>query len=197
MARDMTPVLKRCRALGLDPIVLGVSKKPSKKKGREVRKLSEYGTQLKEKQKVKFIYGVLETQFRNYYAKADKMKGITGENLLGLLETRLDNVVYRLGFARTRTEARQVVRHKHILVNGKRVDIPSFQVSVGDTIEIREKSRDMQRYKDVTALSVNRAVPAWLSSDKTNLKGSVIQLPTRADVDLPVNETLIVELYSK
>ncbi len=197
MARDMTPVLKRCRALGLDPIVLGVSKKPSKKKGREVRKLSEYGMQLKEKQKVKFIYGVLETQFRNYYAKADKMKGITGENLLGLLETRLDNVVYRLGFARTRTEARQVVRHKHILVNGKRVDIPSYQVSVGDTIEIREKSRDMQRYKDITALSVNRAVPAWLSSDKTNLKGSVIQLPSRADVDLPVNETLIIELYSK
>ncbi len=197
MAKDRTPVLKRCRALGLDPIYLGVTKKPSKKAPREVRKLSEYGKQLKEKQKVKFIYGVLETQFRNYYVKADKMKGITGENLLFLLERRLDNVVFRLGFGRTRKEARQVVKHKHILVNGKRVNVPSFKVRVGDEIEIRDKSSDMQRYKDVLEATESRIVPVWLNSDRENLKGKVVSLPNREDIDIPVNETLIIELYSK
>ncbi len=197
MARDRSPVLKRCRSLGLDPVVLGVTKKPSKRATRDGRKITEYGMQLKEKQKVKYIYGVLETQFRNLYGKADNMKGITGDNLLILLESRLDNVVYRLGFGRTRVEARQIVRHKHILVNGSRVDIPSYTCKVGDKIEIREKSKDMQRYKDIIELSKNRVVPGWLTSDKEKLAGTVMNLPSREDIDLPVNETLIVELYSK
>ncbi len=197
MARDRSPVLKRCRSLDLDPIVLGVTKKPSKRADKSGRKITEYGLQLREKQKVKFIYGVLETQFRNLYEKADNMKGITGDNLLILLESRLDNVVYRLGFARTRVEARQIVRHKHVLVNGARVDIPSYICSAGDKIEIREKSKDMQRYKDICVISKNRVVPAWLTSDKEKLAGSVIRLSSREDIDLPVNETLIVELYSK
>ncbi len=197
MARDRSPVLKRCRSLDLDPVVLGVTKKPSKRGDKSGRKITEYGLQLREKQKVKFIYGVLETQFRNLYEKADNMKGITGDNLLILLESRLDNVVYRLGFARTRVEARQIVRHKHILVNGQRVDIPSYLCKAGDKIEIREKSKDMQRYKDITELSKNRVVPAWLTSDKEKLTGSLIRISSREDIDLPVNETLIVELYSK
>ncbi len=197
MARDRSPVLKRCRSLGLDPVVLGVTKKPSKRAARDSRKITEYGMQLKEKQKVKFIYGVLETQFRNYYAKADNMKGITGDNLLILLETRLDNIIYRLGFGRTRVEARQIVRHKHVLVNGSRVDIPSYLCKVGDKIEIREKSKDMQRYKDIIELYKIRVVPGWLTSDKEKLSGSVMNLPSREDIDLPVNETYIVELYSK
>lgn len=197
MARDRSPVLKRCRSLGLDPIVLGVTKKPSKRADKSGRKITEYGLQLKEKQKVKYIYGVLETQFRNYYAKADNMKGITGDNLLILLETRLDNIIFRLGFARTRVEARQIVRHKHVLVNGKRVDIPSYLCKPGDKIEIREKSKDMQRYKDILEISKNRVVPAWLTSDKEKLAGNVMSTPSRVDIDLDVNETLIVELYSK
>ncbi len=197
MARDRSPVLKRCRSLDLDPVVLGVTKKPSKRGEKNNRKITEYGLQLREKQKVKFIYGVLETQFRNMYDKADNMKGITGENLLILLESRLDNVVFRLGFARTRVEARQIVRHKHVLVNGSRVDIPSYICKAGDKIEIREKSKEMQRYKDIVELSKNRVVPAWLTSDKEKLAGSVIRLASREDIDLPVNETYIVELYSK
>ncbi|MFV0504084.1 MAG: 30S ribosomal protein S4 [Lachnospirales bacterium] len=197
MARDRSPVLKRCRSLGLDPVVLGVSKKPSKKAGREQRKLSEYGIQLKEKQKVKFIYGVLEKQFRNYYKKADKMGGITGDNLLSLLELRLDNVVFRMGLARTRTEARQIVRHKHILVNGSRVDIPSYCVKAGDVISVREKSANLQRYKDVLESTHGRITPDWLSADVENLKGTVNSVPARAQIDLPINETLIIELYSK
>ncbi len=197
MARDRSPVLKRCRSLDLDPVVLGVTKKPSKRGAKNSRKITEYGLQLREKQKVKFIYGVLETQFRNMYDKADNMKGITGDNLLILLESRLDNVVFRLGFARTRVEARQIVRHKHVLVNGARVDIPSYICKAGDKIEIREKSKDMQRYKDVIELSKNRVVPAWLTSDKEKLSGSIIRLASREDIDLPVNETYIVELYSK
>lgn len=196
MARDMGPVLKRCRYLGIDPIVLGVTKKPSKRK-RTMRKLSEYGVQLKEKQKVKFIYGVLEKQFRNYYKVADNMQGITGENLLTLLELRLDNVVFRLGLGRTRKEARQIVRHNLIRVNGKKVNIPSYQVKVGDVIEVKENKKDLQRFKDVLEVTGSRVVPAWLNADVENLKGNVVTMPSRDQLDLPVNETLIVELYSK
>jgi len=193
----MTPVLKRCRSLGLEPALLGLSKKASKRAPRQGKKLSEYGLQLKEKQKVKFIYGVLETQFRNYYEKADNMSGITGENLLMLLETRLDNVVYRLGFGRTRPDARQVVGHNHIRVNGKKVNIPSYQVHVNDVIEIKDSCKTMQRYKNTLDVTGTRMVPTWLTCDKEALRGTVTALPTREQIDLPVNETLIIELYSK
>jgi len=196
MARDMGPVLKRCRYLGIEPSLLGLTKKDSKRK-RNMRKLSEYGIQLKEKQKVKFIYGVLEKQFRNYYKKADAMKGITGENLLMLLETRLDNVVYRLGLGRTRKEARQIVRHNLINVNGKKVNIPSYQVKIGDIVEVKESKKDFQRFKDVLEITGSRIVPEWLSADQEQLKGTVLSLPKREQLELPVNETLIVELYSK
>jgi small subunit ribosomal protein S4 len=196
MARDMSPILKRCRYLGIEPAVLGSSKKASKRK-RNMRKLSEYGMQLKEKQKVKFIYGVLEKQFRNYYKKADLMTGITGENLLQLLELRLDNVVYRLGLGRTRKEARQIVRHNLVTLNGKKVNIPSLQVKVGDVIEVKETRKDIQRFKDVLEVTGSRVVPEWLSADQEALKGTVNALPKREQLDLPVNETLIVELYSK
>lgn len=197
MARDRSPILKRCRALDLDPSVLGSVKKPSRRNTKSGKKVSEYGMQLKEKQKVKLIYGVLETPFRNYYEKASKMQGITGDNLLILLEKRLDNVVYRLGYGRTRTEARQIVRHKHILVNGKRVDIPSFQVKVGDVIEVREKSKNLNRYKEVLATTSGRVIPTWLMAEHSKLSGKVLSLPTREIIDTPVHETLIVELYSK
>ena len=196
MARDMGPIIKRCRYLGIEPSVLGSSKKLGNRK-RNMRKLSEYGVQLKEKQKVKFIYGVLEKQFRNYYKKADKMNGITGENLLQLLETRLDNVVFRLGYGRTRKEARQVVRHNLVTVNGKKANIPSIQVKVGDVIEIKETKKDLERFKQVLEVTSTRIVPEWLSADHDKLKGSVVTLPKREQLDLPVNETLIVELYSK
>ena len=196
MARDMGPIIKRCRYLGIEPSVLGSSKKLGNRK-RNMRKLSEYGVQLKEKQKVKFIYGVLEKQFRNYYKKADKMNGITGENLLQLLETRLDNVVFRLGYGRTRKEARQVVRHNLVTVNGKKANIPSIQVKVGDVIEIKETKKDLERFKQVLEVTSTRIVPEWLSADHDNLKGSVVTLPKREQLDLPVNETLIVEWYSK
>ena len=196
MARDIGPIIKRCRYLGIEPSVLGSSKKLGNRK-RNMRKLSEYGVQLKEKQKVKFIYGVLEKQFRNYYKKADKMNGITGENLLQLLETRLDNVVFRLGYGRTRKEARQVVRHNLVTVNGKKANIPSIQVKVGDVIEIKETKKDIERFKQVLEVTSTRIVPEWLSADHDNLKGSVVTLPKREQLDLPVNETLIVELYSK
>lgn len=196
MARDMGPILKRCRYLGIEPAVLGSTKKPSKRK-RNMRKLSEYGVQLKEKQKVKFIYGVLEKQFRNYYKKADNMQGITGENLLMLLEMRLDNVVYRLGYGRTRKEARQIVRHNLIRLNGCKANIPSMQVKVGDVIEVKDNKKDLQRFKNVLDVTSSRIVPEWLSADQENLKGSVTALPQREQLDLPVNETLIVELYSK
>lgn len=196
MAKEMGPVLKRCRYLGIDPSVLGVTKKASKRK-RNMRKLSEYGVQLKEKQKVKFIYGVLEKQFRNYYKKAEKMSGIVGENLLKILELRLDNVVYRLGLGRTRREARQIVRHNLIVVNGKKVNIPSYQVKVGDVVEVKESKKDLQRFKEVLDVTSSRIVPAWLSADQDSLKGSVITAPERDQLDLEVNETLIVELYSK
>lgn len=197
MAIDRSPVLKRCRMLGLDPIYMGLSKK-SNRNARAGKKQSEYGLQLKEKQKAKFIYGVLEKPFRNMYAKAEKMKlSTTGENLMILLELRLDNVIYRMGYARTRREARQIVDHKHVLVNGKRVNIPSYSVKAGDVIEIAEKYKSAQRYKDVLEVTGSRVVPAWLEADQENLSGTVKELPTRDQIDVPVNEMLIVELYSK
>ncbi len=197
MARDMTPVLKRCRSLGLEPTFLGIDKK-SNRNAREGRKPSEYSLQLKEKQKAKFIYGVLEKPFRNNYEKAQKLKyGTTGENLMILLELRLDNVLFRLGYGRTRKESRQIVGHKHVLVNGKCVNIPSYQVKVGDVIEIKEKYKSAQRYKDILEVTDGRLVPEWLEADHENLSGVVKEIPTRAQIDVPVNEVLIVELYSK
>lgn len=197
MARDMTPVLKRCRSLGLEPTYLGIDKK-SNRNVRERRKPSEYSLQLKEKQKAKFIYGVLEKPFRNNYVKAQKLKyGTTGENLMIILELRLDNVMFRLGYGRTRKESRQIVDHKHVFVNGKPVNIPSYQVKVGDVIEIKEKYKSAQRYKDILEVTDGRLVPEWLEADHEKLSGVVKEIPTRAQIDVPVNEMLIVELYSK
>ena len=197
MAVDRVPVLKRCRSLGMDPIYLGIDKKSNRESKRANKKLSEYGMQLREKQKAKFIYGVLEKPFRNYYAKASKMNGMVGINLMILLECRLDNVLFRMGFGRTRKETRQIVDHKHVLVNGKQVNIPSYQVKAGDVIEIKEKFKSAQRYKDILEVTAGRMVPAWLESDQENLRGTVKELPTRDEIDVPVNEMLIVELYSK
>ena len=197
MAVDRVPVLKRCRSLGLDPICLGIDKKSNRELKRANRKLSEYGLQLREKQKAKFIYGVLEKPFRNYYAKASKMEGMVGSNLMILLERRLDNVVFRMGFGRTRRETRQIVDHKHILVNGRCVNIPSYLVKAGDVIEVKEKRKSSQRYKDVLEVTAGRMVPAWLDVDQENLRGTVKELPTRDEIDVSVNEMLIVELYSK
>lgn len=197
MAINRTPVLKRCRSLGLDPVYLGIDKKSKRNTQRGNKKVSEYGLQLKEKQKAKFIYGVLEKPFRNYYERADRMKGMTGENLMIMLESRLDSVVFRMGFARTRREARQIVGHQHILVNGKRVQVPSYIVKAGDVIEIREKSKSLQRYKDILEVTGGRLVPEWMEVDQEALKGTVKNLPTREMIDVPVNEMLIVELYSK
>ena len=197
MAIDRTPVLKRCRSLDMDPVYLGVNKKSNRKLVRSSRKISEYGLQLREKQKAKFIYGVLEKPFRNYYATAERMKGLTGPNLMVLLEYRLDNVVFRMGFARTRKEARQIVGHKHVLVNGKCVNIPSYRIKAGDVVEIKENKKTMQRYKDIVEATGGVLVPAWLDADIEELKGTVKELPSRDMIDVPVNETLIVELYSK
>lgn len=197
MAVNRVPVLKRCRSLGLDPVYLGIDKKSKRRLERAGKKISEYGLQLREKQKAKFIYGVLEKPFRNYFVKADRMSGMTGENLMSMLELRLDNVIFRLGFARTRREARQIVDHKHVLVNGKSVNIPSYQVKAGDKIEIREKSKSLQRYKDIIAATEGHLVPGWLTADRENLCGEVVEKPNREQIDVPVNETLIVELYSK
>ena len=197
MAVDRVPVLKRCRSLGMDPIYLGIDKKSNRESKRANKKLSEYGMQLREKQKAKFIYGVLEKPFRNYYAKASKMNGMVGTNLMILLECRLDNVLFRMGFGRTRKETRQIVDHKHVLVNGKQVNIPSYQGKAGDVIEIKEKFKSAQRYKDILEVTAGRMVPAWLESDQENLRGTVKELPTRDEIDVPVNEMLIVELYSK
>ncbi|MEZ3477121.1 MAG: 30S ribosomal protein S4 [Lachnospiraceae bacterium] len=197
MAVNRVPVLKRCRSLDLDPVFLGYGKKSKRKSSRAGKKMSEYGLQLREKQKAKFIYGVLEKPFRNYYEKADRMKGMTGENLMVLLERRLDSVVFRMGFARTRKEARQVVGHKHVLVNGKCVNIPSYLISAGDVVEIREKSRSLQRYKDIAEATNGRLVPEWMDVDQENFKGTVKELPSREVIDVPVDEMLIVELYSK
>jgi small subunit ribosomal protein S4 len=197
MAVNRTPVLKRCRSLGLDPMYLGIDKKSSRQLQRSGRKLSEYGTQLKEKQKAKFIYGVLEKPFRNYYKKADRMPGQTGENLMVMLESRLDNILFRMGFARTRMEARQIVDHRQVLVNGKCVNIPSYLTKAGDTIEIKEKSKSSDHFKAILEVTGGRLVPGWLEVDQENLKGQIKELPNREDIDVPVNEMLIVELYSK
>ena len=197
MAVNKVPVLKRCRSLGLEPSYLGYDKKSNRELKRANKKVSEYGLQLREKQKAKFIYGVLEKPFHNYYVKADQMKGMTGTNLMTMLESRLDNVVFRMGFARTRKEARQIVDHKHVLVNGKCVNIPSYLVKAGDSIEIKEKCKGSERYKGILEVTGGRLVPNWLEADQENLKGVVKELPTREEIDVPVNEMLIVELYSK
>ena len=197
MAVNRVPVLKRCRSLGIEPMYLGYDKKSNRTLTRANRKVSEYGLQLREKQKAKFIYGVLEKPFRNYYNKADRMKGMTGENLMIMLESRLDNVIFRMAFARTRREARQIVDHKQVTVNGKLVNIPSYLVKAGDVIEIREKCKDSVRYKDIIEVAGGRLVPSWLDVDQENLKGTVKALPTREEIDVPVDEMLIVELYSK
>ena len=197
MAVNRVPVLKRCRSLDLDPIYLGIDKKSTRQLKRANRKMSEYGLQLREKQKAKFIYGVLEKPFRNYYKKADKMQGQTGENLMVMLESRLDNIVFRMGFARTRREASQIVDHKHITVNGKVVNIPSYLVTAGDVIEIKEKCKGSEGYKGILEVTGGRLVPEWLDVDQEALRGTVKELPTRDIIDVPVNEMLIVELYSK
>ena len=197
MAVDRVPVLKRCRSLDHDPVYLGIDKHSRRQSRRANRKMSEYATQLREKQKAKFIYGVLEKPFRNYYAKAERMKGTTGENLMVLLEMRLDNVLFRAGLGRTRKECRQIVDHKHVLVNGKCVNIPSYQVKAGDVIEIKEKHKSDQRYKDIVEATGGRLAPAWVESDLENLKVTIKEKPTRELIDVPVDEMLIVELYSK
>ena len=197
MAVNRVPVLKRCRSLGLDPVYLGIDKKSTRQLRRANRKVSEYGLQLREKQKAKFIYGVLEKPFRNYYKKADRMPGQTGENLMAMLELRLDNVIFRLGFARTRREARQIVDHKHVLVNGKQVNIPSYLTQPGDVIEIKESKKGSQRYKDILEVTGGRMAPEWLDVNQEALQGTVKEVPARDAIDVPVNEMLIVELYSK
>ena len=197
MAVNRVPVLKRCRSLGLEPGFLGIDKRSNRELRRANRKMSEYGSQLREKQKAKFIYGVLEKPFRNYFEKASRMRGQVGENLMILLESRLDKVMFRLGWARTRREARQIVGHRHVLVNGKIVNIPSYLIKAGDTIEIKERAKSSERYKEVLEMTSGRIVPTWLESDKENLKGAVKALPSREEIDVPVDELQIVELYSK
>ena len=198
MAVNRVPVLKRCRSLGLEPAYLGYDKKSNRTNARAGKKVSEYGLQLREKQKAKFIYGVLEKPFRNYYKKADRMKGMTGENLMVMLESRLDSVIFRMGFARTRREARQIVGHKHVLVNGKVVNIPSYLIKAGDVVEIKENAKASQRYKDIAEATNGRLIPEWLEYDAENFKGTVKSLPTREMIDdIPVDEVQIVELYSK
>ncbi len=197
MAVNRTPVLKRCRTLDLDPTFLGYDKKSKRAPSRSNKKMSEYGLQLREKQKAKFIYGVLEKPFRNYYEKADKMRGQSGENLLVLLERRLDNVIFRMGFARTRREARQVVLHKFLTVNGKVINVPSYLIKAGDVVEIRESAKNMQRFKDIAEIAGGRLVPEWIDVNKEAQKGTIKSLPSREAIDVPVNEMLIVELYSK
>ena len=197
MAVNRVPVIKRCRSLDMDPSYLGLDKKSKRKALNAGRKLSDYGLQLREKQKAKFIYGVLEKPFRNYYKKAERMKGMTGENLMTILESRLDNVIVRLGFARTRREARQIVDHKHVLVNGKCINIPSYLIEAGDTISIKEDKRTSAQYKAISEIAGGRLVPEWLESNKETFTGKVLSLPTREAIDVPVDEMLIVELYSK
>ena len=197
MAVNRVPVLKRCRALGLEPSYLGYDKKSNRTLLHGGKKISAYGLQLREKQKAKFIYGVLEKPFRNYYDKADRMKGQTGENLMVMLESRLDSIIFRMGFARTRREARQIVGHKHILVNGKKVNIPSYLCKAGDVIELTEKAKGLNRYKEIAEITGGRLVPEWMDVDLENFKGTIKNLPTREMIDVPVNEMLIVELYSK
>ena len=198
MARDMTPVLKRCRALDIEPAFLGIDKKSNRHKNARPKKMSEYGAQLKEKQKAKFVYGVLEKPFRNYFEKAERIKvGTTGDNLMILLESRLDNVIFRLGFARTRDEAKQIVSHRHVTVNGKIINIPSYAVKAGDVIEIKESAKSSQRYKDVVEVTGGRIVPEWLTADIDKLSGKVNALPRAEQIDTPVNAVAIVELYNK
>ena len=197
MAVNRVPVLKRCRSLGLDPVYLGYDKKSTRELKRSSRKMSDYAIQLREKQKAKFVYGVLEKPFRNYYKKADRMPGMTGPNLMTMLESRIDNVIFRMGLARTRREARQIVDHKHVLVNGKCVNIPSYLVKAGDVIEIKEKVKGFQRYKDIVEVTGGRVVPEWIEYDPEAMKGTIKQLPTREMIDVPVDEVQIVELYSK
>ena len=197
MAVNRVPVLKRCRSLGMDPVYLGIDKKSNRQLKRSNRKMSEYGLQLREKQKAKFIYGVLEKPFRNYFEKAQRMNGMTGDNLMILLESRLDKLLLRMGFARTRREARQIFDHKHVLVNGKQVNIPSYLIKAGDTVEIKEAKKSSPRYKEIVEVTGGRMVPDWLEVDQENLKGTVKELPAREAIDVPVDEMLIVELYSK
>ena len=197
MAVNRVPVLKRCRSLGLEPEFLGINKTSRRTLKRANRKMSEYGSQLREKQKAKFIYGVLEKPFRNYFEKASRMKGQVGENLMILLESRIDSVIFRLGFARTRREARQIVGHRHVLVNGKIVNIPSYLIKAGDVIEIKEKAKSTKRYEQILEVTGSRIVPAWLECDREARKGTVKSLPTREEIDVPVDELQIVELYSK
>lgn len=197
MARNMQPIVKRCKTLGIEPSVMGYDKSTNRNPKQSRKKQSEYGIQLNEKQKVKFIYGVLEKQFRKYYVMASKKSGITGQNLLQILESRLDNVVFRLGLANTRKEARQIVNHGHILVNGSKVDIPSYLVKPGDVVAVREKSKSSARMKEIVETNEKRIIPKWLSMDKNKLEGRVLQLSDREDIDYDVEEHLIVELYSK
>ena len=197
MAVNRVPVLKRCRSLGLEPSYLGYDKKSKRTLQRTNRKMSEYALQLREKQKAKFIYGVLEKPFHNYYEKADQMKGMTGTNLMTILESRLDNVVFRMGYARTRREARQIVGHKFVLVNGKQVNIPSYCVKAGDVVEIKESKKSIQRMKDIVEVTAGRLVPEWIDVNHETLQGTVKELPSREMIDVPVDEMLIVELYSK
>ena len=197
MAKNMQPILKRCKTLGIEPGVMGVHKSSNRNQKQGKKKQSEYGLQLTEKQKVKFIYGVLEKQFRKYYVMATKKHGITGEELLSILETRLDNVVFRLGLANTRRQARQIVNHGHILVNGKKVDIPSYLVKEGDVVAVREKSKSSQSMKDIAEANATRGIPSWLDMDKNQMQGKVVSLPKREHIDFEVEEHLIVELYSK
>ena len=197
MATNKQPIMKRCRTLGIDPAVMGYHKSSNRHAGRMVKKRSDYANHLNEKQKVRFIYGVLEKQFRHYYDMAAKKQGVTGENLLQILESRLDNVVYRLGFAATRREARQVVGHKHIFVNGKCINLPSYRVKAGDVVEVKESSKSIQRFKDIMEVTAGRLTPEWVVVDKEALKGTVSALPRREQIDVPVDEMLIVELYSK
>jgi len=197
MSRDRGPVLKRARALGIEPQYLGVNKKSKRQLIRRSRKLSEYGTQLREKQKAKFIYGVLEKPFRNYYDKADRMKGMTGENLMTMLESRLDNVVFRMGFARTRREARQLVAHAHYTVNGQKVNIPSYRVKVGDVIALCEKDRTSEKFKATVEATADRVVPLWLEAKKDDFSATVVRMPSADDIEYEAQTHLIVELYSK
>ena len=197
MAKNMQPVLKRCRTLGIEPSVMGIDKSSNRTFNQRRKKQSEYGMQLNEKQKVRFIYGVLEKQFAKYYVMATKMNGVTGECLLQILESRLDNVIYRMGLANTRREARQIVTHGHVTVNGKRVDIPSYLVKPGEVISLRESSRNADRMKDIVERNSNRLVPKWIDMNKDTLEGKIIALADREDIDFPVEEHLIVEYYSK
>lgn len=197
MAKNMQPVLKRCRTLGIEPSVMGVDKSSNRNPVRRRKKQSEYGIQLNEKQKVRFIYGVLEKQFAKYYVKATKMNGVTGECLLQILESRLDNVIYRMGLANTRREARQIVNHGHVTINGKRVDIPSYLVKPGEVISLRESSRNAERMKDIVERNSSRLVPKWIDMNKETLEAKIIALADREDIEFPVEEHLIVEYYSK